>query len=186
MHKLEFEQVLRQTRQTVGKFDFERIVGRHAILCLQILSKQPPVNDVWTPAEAGVQWRTIQTEWEESVLYNVFSADDSRNSDYAFEKAVRKVINKFFQDCQSIMQKQPQSKDADNAKQVELYANLTCQTRRSVAEIQKLFNEYKDALKQVSAVAKATEQSETYYIYAVGFLYAANKLGYFLDMELSK
>lgn len=186
MHKLEFEQVLRQTRQTVGKFDFERIVGKHAVACLKILSADAINADAFI---RGVEWKSIQTEWEESVLYNVFSADDSRNTDYAFEKAVRKVINKFFQDCVSIMQKQAPVKDANNAKQVELYANLTCQTRRSVAEIQKLFNEYKDALKQVSTAAAASAaagESETYYIYAVGLLYAANKLGYFLDMELSK
>jgi len=179
MHKLEFEQVQRQTRQTVGKFDFERIVGKHALLCLSVLASAKQGNEF----ETGVDWAGVRREWEDAILLSVFAEDDG-TANFTFEKAVRKVIGKFFNDCISIMKNKPQAKDADNAQQVKLYSSLTCSTRRSIVEIQKLLNDYKDALRLVSQNING-ERNEQYYIYAVSFLYAANRLGYFLDLEMN-
>jgi len=177
MQKLEFEQVQRQTRQTVGKFDFERIVGKHALLCLSILTNR----NFNTAFENGSEWATIRREWEDAILLSVF-ADRNDDGDYTFEKAVRKVIGKFFNDCMSIMKSKPETGDPENAKQVQLYSNLTCLTRRSIVEIQKMLNDYKYALGRVVSVK---QDSDHYYTFALSFLYAANRLGYFLDLEMN-
>lgn len=176
MQKLEFEQVQRQTRQTVGKFDFERIVGKHALLCLSILTSR----NLEKAFENGSEWATIRREWEDAILLSVFA--ERNDGDYTFEKAVRKVIGKFFDDCISVMKRKPETKDPENAKQVQLYSNLTCLTRRSIVEIQKMLSDYKYELARVASVK---QDNDHYYTFALSFLYAANRLGYFLDLEMN-
>ena len=175
MHKLEFEQAKRETRRTVGKFDFERIVGQHALQCLDILANQNRAA-----FEKGAAWSSLQKEWEDSVLLSMFV--DADQKDYEFEKAVRKVIRNFFKDCVSILKNEMQRKDANNAQHVSLIASM--QQKRSANEIQHMISCYKQALQTLALHVRRDD--EVFYIHAVGLLYAANKLGYFLDMELSK
>lgn len=174
MHKHEFNQVKRQTKQSVGKFDFERIVGRHALLCIDILMQQQNSGDF----EKGIAWSSIQTEWEECILLNMFV--DNEGKDFEFEKAVRKVIRNFFNDCVSILRNQAPRKGGNDAKHVALYAA----NKRSIVDIQRMISEYKQALRLLSE--HKSRSDETFYIYGVSLLYAANRLGYFLDMEMSK
>ena len=167
----EYDVVRKITERSVGKYDMERIVGMHSLACIDVVLKKRN-NFV-----AGVNMRGIQEDWSNAILRSVVMDDDA-DVDYEFQKAVRKMVKRFFDMCNSILNGTPEKYDLRS--QLIFYSSLSTQTRRTAVELETLLNDY------TWSIRKLVNSPDDFLVHAVSTMCLANKLGFFLDSELSK
>jgi hypothetical protein len=179
----EYLALRRMTERSVGKYAMERIVGAHAVAFIDVV--------LGLKNDGGLA--RLQNEWANAILNQLPAAQDDEGS-FLFERTVRKMVERFFKICNATVaapSKGGGGGDVDQKilDQVTFYTSLTtAQSRRAVLEMTQQLHDYIQCLKQlVSSRPSGPEgPSNVFYMYAVSCMYQANKLGFFLDVELSK
>jgi hypothetical protein len=174
----EYLALRRMTERSVGKYAMERIVGAHAVAVIDVV--------LGVSGNSGALIR-LENEWANAILNQL--PDDDGGSSFMFERTVRKMVERFFKICNVLISGGGGDTDQKILDQVTFYTSLTtAQSRRAVQEMTQQLQDYTQCLKQLSASkpSRLRQPGNDFYMYAVSCMYQANKLGFFLDMELSK
>lgn len=168
------------TERSVGKYDMERILGRHVLACIDYVANRDRNGFV-----AGFDMRDLQEQWANGILRSIGSAagaeDDGGGG--VFQTAVRKIVKRFFGICNAILKREPEPYSLQD--QLVFYTSLSTQDRRTVVQLERMINQYVNALRNLVAVA-GKASVEDFQMHAVSAMVVANQLGYVLDLEFSK
>ena len=172
----EYLALRRMTERSVGKYAMERIVGAHAVA----------VIDVVLGVSGSNALNRLENEWANAILNQLPDDDNGGGTSFMFERTVRKMVERFFKICNGAAAGGGDT-DQKILDQVTFYTSLTtAQSRRAVQEMTQQLQDYIQCVRQLAAAKRPPPFGNDFYMYAVSCMYQANKLGFFLDMELSK
>lgn len=175
----EYLALRRMTERSAGKYAMERIVGAHAVAVIDVV-----LGVSGAGSNALIR---LENEWANAILNQLPDDDNGGGTSFMFERTVRKMVERFFKICNGLISAggggDTNQKILD---QVTFYTSLTtAQSRRAVQEMTQQLQDYIQCVRQLAA-KRPPPLGNDFYMYAVSCMYQANKLGFFLDMELSK